>query len=41
MEMGIPLRVFTINTLEEFQLLKKADVAVVMTDVPGLFLDHL
>ncbi|MFI8574899.1 hypothetical protein ACIGEL_04235 [Rossellomorea aquimaris] len=40
MEMGIPLRVFTINTLEGFQLLKKADVSVVMTDYPGLFFDH-
>ncbi len=41
MEMGFPLRVFTINTVEEFQLLKKADVAVVMTDYPGLLLNHL
>ncbi|MCA1057550.1 glycerophosphodiester phosphodiesterase [Rossellomorea aquimaris] len=41
MDMGMPLRVFTINTMEEFQLLKKANVSVVMTDYPGLFLDHL
>jgi glycerophosphoryl diester phosphodiesterase len=41
MEMGIPLRVFTINTMEEFQLVKKAGVEVVMTDYPGLLLDYL
>ncbi|MFI8685891.1 glycerophosphodiester phosphodiesterase [Rossellomorea sp. NPDC077527] len=41
MEMGMPLRVFTINTMEEFQLVKKAGVEVVMTDYPGLFLDYL
>ena len=41
MDMGMPLRVFTINTMEEFQLVKKAGVEVVMTDYPGLFLDYL
>ncbi|MDX8345793.1 glycerophosphodiester phosphodiesterase [Rossellomorea sp. YZS02] len=41
MDMGMPLRVFTINTVEEFQLVKKAGVEVVMTDYPGLFLEHL
>ncbi|MCR8848334.1 glycerophosphodiester phosphodiesterase [Rossellomorea sp. SC111] len=40
MEMGIPLRVFTINTMEELQLVKKAGVEVVMTDYPGLLLDQ-
>ncbi|MBW3111580.1 glycerophosphodiester phosphodiesterase [Bacillus sp. MCCB 382] len=41
MDMGMPLRVFTINTVEEFQLVKKAGVEVVMSDYPGLFLDYL
>ena len=41
MDMGVPLRVFTINTMEEFQLVKKAGVEVVMSDYPGLFLDYL
>ncbi|WP_226673481.1 glycerophosphodiester phosphodiesterase [Rossellomorea aquimaris] len=41
MDMGMPLRVFTINTMEEFQLVKKTGVEVVMTDYPGLFLEHL
>jgi glycerophosphoryl diester phosphodiesterase len=39
-EMGFPLRVFTINSLEEFHLLKVADVAVVITDYPHRFLDQ-
>ncbi|MCA1065920.1 glycerophosphodiester phosphodiesterase [Rossellomorea aquimaris] len=39
-ELGMPLRVFTINTVEEFQLLKEAGVSDVITDFPALFVDE-
>lgn len=40
-DMGMPLRVFTINSLEEFTLLKKEKVPVIITDYPHIFLNNL